>query len=98
TRLDIASADVGMLDKFDRGLQIDVHVLWILTTSWVDQSQAGYMTLTEAVKGAIWLKGLAIESGFELKIVAGIATRALSKVVPRSRLQLELKLLRIEDF
>ncbi|GJW23303.1 hypothetical protein Tco_0033925 [Tanacetum coccineum] len=25
-RLDIASADVGMLDKFDRGLQIDVHV------------------------------------------------------------------------
>ncbi|GKA09722.1 zinc finger, CCHC-type containing protein, partial [Tanacetum coccineum] len=26
TRLDIASADVGMLDKFDRGLQTDVHV------------------------------------------------------------------------
>ncbi|GJW58978.1 hypothetical protein Tco_0105709 [Tanacetum coccineum] len=26
TRLDIASADVGMLDKFDRGLQIDVQV------------------------------------------------------------------------
>ncbi|GKF68695.1 hypothetical protein Tco_0198374 [Tanacetum coccineum] len=26
TRLDIASADVGMLDKFDHGLQTDVHV------------------------------------------------------------------------
>ncbi|GKC79728.1 hypothetical protein Tco_1130502, partial [Tanacetum coccineum] len=26
TRLDIASADMGMLDKFDRGLQTDVHV------------------------------------------------------------------------
>ncbi|GKC58153.1 hypothetical protein Tco_1085751, partial [Tanacetum coccineum] len=26
TRLDIASADVGMLDKFDRGLQTDVQV------------------------------------------------------------------------
>nr|GEZ64460.1 retrovirus-related Pol polyprotein from transposon TNT 1-94 [Tanacetum cinerariifolium] len=37
-------------------------------------AEAGYMTLTEAVKGAIWLKGLAIKSGFELKIVAGIAT------------------------
>ncbi|GKB20472.1 hypothetical protein Tco_0854395 [Tanacetum coccineum] len=82
---------VGMLDKFDRGLQIDVQVLWIMTTSWVDQSQ-------EAAKEAIWLKGLAIESGFELKIVAGIATGALSKVVPRSRFQHRLKLLRIEDF
>ncbi|GKB91771.1 hypothetical protein Tco_0964043 [Tanacetum coccineum] len=39
----------------------------------------------EAANEAIWLKGLAIESGFELKIVAGIATGTLSKVVPRSR-------------
>ncbi|GJS42724.1 hypothetical protein Tco_0567767 [Tanacetum coccineum] len=37
--IDIASADVGMLDKFDRGLQTDVQVLWILTTPWVDESQ-----------------------------------------------------------
>ncbi|GKC45775.1 hypothetical protein Tco_1063497, partial [Tanacetum coccineum] len=66
-------------------------VMWkrmILTTpwedrslSWVDQSQAPYMTLTEAVNEAIWLKGLAIESRFELKIVAGIDTRALSKAI-----------------
>ncbi|GKD52944.1 hypothetical protein Tco_1286331 [Tanacetum coccineum] len=66
--------------------------LWILTTSWedrslswVDQSQAGYMTLTKAVKEAIGLKKLAIESGFELKIVAGIATRSLSKAIPGLR-------------
>ncbi|GJX75946.1 hypothetical protein Tco_0322757 [Tanacetum coccineum] len=53
----------------------------------VDQSQAAYMTLTEAVKEAIWLKRLTIESGFELKIVAGIATGALSKAIPSPRFQ-----------
>ncbi|GJR48265.1 hypothetical protein Tco_1316368 [Tanacetum coccineum] len=72
TRLDIASADVGMLDKFDRGLQINVQVFVDF-----DCAMAAYMTLTKAAKEAIWLKGLAIESGFELKIVAGIATGAL---------------------
>nr|GEZ47685.1 zinc finger, CCHC-type [Tanacetum cinerariifolium] len=29
TRLDIASVDVGMLDKFDRGLQTDVQEIWL---------------------------------------------------------------------
>ncbi|GKA45008.1 hypothetical protein Tco_0737804 [Tanacetum coccineum] len=47
----------------------------------VDQSQATYMTLTEDAKETIWLKGLAIESGFELKMAAGIATGALSKAL-----------------
>ena len=56
-------------------------------------TEAAYMTLTEAAKEAIWLKGLTIESGFELKIVAGIATGALSKVVPGPRFQHRLKLL-----
>ncbi|GJX93940.1 hypothetical protein Tco_0348526, partial [Tanacetum coccineum] len=50
-------------------------------------TEAGYMTLTEAAKEAIWLKGLAIESGFELKIVAGIATGALSKDIPGLKFQ-----------
>ncbi|GKC99866.1 retrotransposon protein, putative, ty1-copia subclass, partial [Tanacetum coccineum] len=43
--------------------------------------EAEYMALTEAVKEAIWLKGLAVESGFELKIVAGIPTGALLKAI-----------------
>ncbi|GJS23561.1 hypothetical protein Tco_0452193 [Tanacetum coccineum] len=49
-------------------------------------TEAGYMTLTKAAKEAIGLKGLAIESGFELKIVAGIATGSLSKAIPGPRI------------
>ncbi|GJS25944.1 hypothetical protein Tco_0486564 [Tanacetum coccineum] len=56
---------------------------------------AAYMTLTEAANEAIWLKGLAIESGFVLKIVACIATGALSKAIPGQRFQHRSKLLRI---
>ncbi|GJZ46921.1 hypothetical protein Tco_0600753 [Tanacetum coccineum] len=61
-------------------LQTDVQVFVDF-----DYAMAGYMTLTEAAKEAIWLKGLAIESGFELKMVAGIATSALSKAIPGPR-------------
>nr|GFA12044.1 zinc finger, CCHC-type [Tanacetum cinerariifolium] len=78
TRPDIASTYVGTLDGFDRRLQTDVQVLWIVNTPWVDQSQ-------EAAKEAIWLKGLAIESGFKLKIVVGIATGAFSKAIPKPK-------------
>ncbi|GJS39353.1 hypothetical protein Tco_0564396 [Tanacetum coccineum] len=87
TRLDVASTDVGMLDK-----KLRSYIMALLTT------EAAYMTLTEAAKEAIWLKGLTLESGFMLNIVAGIATGALSKAIPSSRFQHELKLLRIEDF
>ncbi|GJR26601.1 hypothetical protein Tco_1102833, partial [Tanacetum coccineum] len=66
TRLDIASADVAMM----------LHMMALSTT------EAAYMTLTEAAKEDTLLKGLAIESGFELKIVEGIATSALSKAIP----------------
>ncbi|GKB11580.1 hypothetical protein Tco_0845503 [Tanacetum coccineum] len=89
TRPDIASADVGMLDGCDRGLQTDVQVFvdfgYAMGRSIT--VMAAYMTLTEAAKEAIWLKGLAIELVFELKIVAGIATGALSKAIPGSRFQ-----------
>ncbi|GKB23874.1 zinc finger, CCHC-type containing protein [Tanacetum coccineum] len=129
TRLDIAYEDVGMLDKFDRGLQTDIHVfvdfdnvmgrsitvMGRSTTryglmiqgcagSWeaimlhmmaFSPTEAGYMTLTEAAKEAIWLKGLTIESGFELKIVAGIAIGALSKAIPGLRFQHRLNLMSI---
>nr|GEV21475.1 putative ribonuclease H-like domain-containing protein [Tanacetum cinerariifolium] len=59
-------------------------------------TKARYMTLTKATKEDIWLKGLAIELGFELKIVAGIATGALSKVISSLRFQHRLNLLIIE--
>ncbi|GKF33131.1 hypothetical protein Tco_0106331, partial [Tanacetum coccineum] len=75
TRLDIASADVGSLKA---NLQ---HMEALSTTA------AGYMMCTEGWKKEIWLKGLAIESGFELKIVACIATGALSKAIPGPRFQ-----------
>ncbi|GKB86099.1 hypothetical protein Tco_0958371 [Tanacetum coccineum] len=61
-----------------------------------DQSQAAYMTLTEAAKEAIWLKGLTIESGFELKIIVGIAKGALSKAILGLRFQHRLNLLSID--
>ncbi|GJW91997.1 zinc finger, CCHC-type containing protein [Tanacetum coccineum] len=77
TRLDIASADVGMLDKFDRGLQTDV--------------QRHIMTLTGAWKKKIWLKGLMAESGYELSLVAGIATGALVKGGSRSEVPAQVE-------
>ncbi|GJR18436.1 hypothetical protein Tco_0966963 [Tanacetum coccineum] len=97
TRLDIASANVGMLDKFDHGLQTDVRVFvdFDYTIGRPITVMAGYMTLTEAANEAIWLKGLAIESGFELKIVADIASGALSKAIPGSRFHHSLNLLSI---
>ncbi|GKE36184.1 hypothetical protein Tco_1455506 [Tanacetum coccineum] len=58
-------------------------------------TKAGYMTLREAANEDIWLKGLAIESGFELNIVAGIDTCALSKAIPGPRFQHRLNLLSI---
>ncbi|GJU91706.1 hypothetical protein Tco_1304129 [Tanacetum coccineum] len=39
----------------------------------------GYMTFTEAWKKEIWLKGLLTEPGYELRLVACIATGALVK-------------------
>ncbi|GJZ21092.1 hypothetical protein Tco_0558131 [Tanacetum coccineum] len=80
TRPDIASVSVEMLDGFDCGvplikLKSSAYVQYMETLS---ATEAMYMTLTKATKEAIWLKGLAIELGFELKIVVGIPTRALS--------------------
>ncbi|GKC85719.1 hypothetical protein Tco_1141436 [Tanacetum coccineum] len=63
-----------------------LHIMALLIT------EAAYITLTEAAKEAIWLKGLAIESGFKLKIVAGIAIGALSKAIRGLRFQHRLNL------
>ncbi|GJU31360.1 hypothetical protein Tco_1174949 [Tanacetum coccineum] len=56
-----------------------------------------YITLTEKLKEDTWLKGLSTESGFELRLVAGIATCALTKVVLSPRFQHWLKLLHIGE-
>ncbi|GJU37981.1 zinc finger, CCHC-type containing protein [Tanacetum coccineum] len=76
TRLDITSADVGMLDKFDRGLKTDVQVF--VDFDYV-MAEVAYMTLTGAWKKEIWLKGLLAESGYKLSLLAGIAIGALVK-------------------
>nr|GEV92039.1 hypothetical protein [Tanacetum cinerariifolium] len=60
TRLDIAFADVGMLDKFNRGLQTDVQV-------FVDFDYVMGRLIT------------IMESRYELRLVASIATGALVK-------------------
>nr|GEW63475.1 zinc finger, CCHC-type [Tanacetum cinerariifolium] len=81
TRVDIAYADVGSLKA---NLQ---HIEALSTT------EAGYMTFTEAWKKEIWLKGLLTESRYELRLVTGIATGALVKVVLGPRFQHRPKLL-----
>ncbi|GJX71652.1 hypothetical protein Tco_0308823 [Tanacetum coccineum] len=86
---DVEKIVMWMLDKFIDDCRQTYSSCRILTT------HAAYMTLTEAANEAIWLKGLAIESGFELKIVAGIATGLLSKAIPGPRFQYRSKLLRI---
>ncbi|GJX99681.1 hypothetical protein Tco_0356700 [Tanacetum coccineum] len=84
TRPDIALAYVGSC--------WNAYVQYMEALSTIE---AAYMTITKAAKEAIWLKGLAIESGFELNIVAGIVTGALSKAIPGPRLQHRLNLLSI---
>ncbi|GJS52240.1 hypothetical protein Tco_0625602 [Tanacetum coccineum] len=54
-------------------------------------TKAGYMTFTEAWKKEIWQKGLLIESRYELKLVAGIATGALVKSGSRSEVPAQVK-------
>ncbi|GJS79682.1 hypothetical protein Tco_0729563 [Tanacetum coccineum] len=49
------------------------HMVALSTT------EAGHMAFTEAWKKEIWLKGLLTESGYELRLVAGIANGALVK-------------------
>ncbi|GJR26804.1 hypothetical protein Tco_1103036 [Tanacetum coccineum] len=60
-----------------------------------EYTPAAYMTLTKAAKEVIWLKGLTIETRFELKTVASIATGALSKAIPGLRFRYRMNLLSI---
>nr|GEV38559.1 zinc finger, CCHC-type [Tanacetum cinerariifolium] len=85
---DVEKNDVGMLDKFDRGLQTDVQVFVdfdyamgrsITIMEALSTTEAGNITFTKAWKKKIWLKGLLTESRYELRLIAGIATGALVK-------------------
>ncbi|GKF00559.1 hypothetical protein Tco_0023909, partial [Tanacetum coccineum] len=49
------------------------------------------MTLTRAWKKKIWLKGLMAESGYELSLVARIATGALVKGGSRSEVPAQVE-------
>ncbi|GKA21211.1 zinc finger, CCHC-type containing protein [Tanacetum coccineum] len=84
TRLDIASADVGMLDKFKRGLQTNVQV-------FVYFDYAMGRSITRAWKKEIWLKGLLAELGYKLSLVEGIAISALVKGSSRSEVPAQVK-------
>nr|GEY68212.1 hypothetical protein [Tanacetum cinerariifolium]GEY73773.1 hypothetical protein [Tanacetum cinerariifolium] len=79
TGLDIASADVGSLKA---NLQ---HMKALATT------KARYMTFTDAKKKKICLKGLLIESIYELRLVAGIATSAFVKGGSRFEVPAQVK-------
>nr|GEX12692.1 zinc finger, CCHC-type [Tanacetum cinerariifolium] len=83
---DVEKNDVGMLDKFDRGLQTDVQHIEALPIT-----KAGYMTFTKAWKKKMWLKGLLTKSRYELRLVAGIATGALVKGGSRSEVPTQVE-------
>nr|GEZ00230.1 zinc finger, CCHC-type [Tanacetum cinerariifolium] len=51
----------------------------VCTRHDIASTNVEYMTFTEAWKKEIWLKGLLIESRYELRLVVGIATCALVK-------------------
>ncbi|GJU13463.1 hypothetical protein Tco_1135859 [Tanacetum coccineum] len=74
TRLNIASTDVGMLGKFDSGLQTNVQVFVDF-----DYAIGRSITVIGLEEGKIWKKVLLTESRYELRLVAGIATSALVK-------------------
>nr|GEY11396.1 zinc finger, CCHC-type [Tanacetum cinerariifolium] len=59
--------------------------LWILTMPWEDPS------LSWAWKKEIWLKGLLTESGYELRLVAGVANGALMKGCSQSEVPAQVK-------
>ncbi|GJR70039.1 hypothetical protein Tco_0016104 [Tanacetum coccineum] len=108
TRLDISSVDVGVLDEFDCGIQTDVQVfvdfgctidhepdeLTIPPPRFIhSHSKNLFFDLMEDT----WLKGLSTESGFELRLVAGITSGALVKVVLDLRFPHSLELIRIGE-
>ncbi|GJX30370.1 hypothetical protein Tco_0238449 [Tanacetum coccineum] len=73
TRLDIASADVGMLDKFDRGLQTDVQV-------FVDFDYAMGRSITSLVVGIA--TGALVKGGSRSEVPAQVEGAAYRLIIP----------------
>nr|GEV32863.1 zinc finger, CCHC-type [Tanacetum cinerariifolium] len=103
TRPDIASADVGMLNGFDRLLQTDIYFFLDFnyamgrSITFTGRSITMYGFMIQESADNTRLNGLFAESGFELRLVAGIATCDLTKVVLSPKFQHWLKLLRIRE-
>ncbi|GKC73438.1 hypothetical protein Tco_1119321 [Tanacetum coccineum] len=97
TRPNIALADVGMLDGFDRGLQIYVQV-------FLDFDYAMGRSITSSVhdtyggcKGGYLAKGTRNRVKIRAKDGSSIAIGALSKAIPSPRFQHWLKLFHIGE-
>nr|GEY01837.1 zinc finger, CCHC-type [Tanacetum cinerariifolium] len=88
---DVEKIDVGMLDKFDRGLQTDVHVFVDFDYVMGRSITSGIHDTTEAAKKKIWPKGLLKESKYELRLVACISTGAMVKGDSRSEVPTQVK-------
>ncbi|GJW98790.1 hypothetical protein Tco_0180598 [Tanacetum coccineum] len=104
TRLDIAYKDVGMLDKFDRGLQTYVQVFvnfnYAMGRSITVMGRSiisGVYDTYGGCKGGYLAKWTSNRVRIRAKDSAGIATGALSKAIPGLRFQHRLNLLSIES-
>ncbi|GJY33715.1 hypothetical protein Tco_0418184 [Tanacetum coccineum] len=99
------TADVGLIYGRDQGKHVDVDGFVDADYAKDPNKEAEYMALTEAIKESIWLKGLLIELGVNLREiveskeigVAKIGTKdnvadAFTKVVPGCRLKVLLVL------
>ncbi|GJS69264.1 retrotransposon protein, putative, ty1-copia subclass [Tanacetum coccineum] len=63
------TADVGLVYGRDQGKHVDVNGFMDAGYAKDPNKEAEYMALTEAVKESIWLKGLLIELGVNLRSV-----------------------------
>ncbi|GJV28085.1 zinc finger, CCHC-type containing protein [Tanacetum coccineum] len=86
TRLDITSADVGMLDKFDHGLQTDVHVFVDFDYAMGRSITSGVYDTYGGCKGGYWAKGTCNRVMIQAKDSSGYCYWCLVKGYPWSEL------------
>ncbi|GKD75643.1 hypothetical protein Tco_1333925, partial [Tanacetum coccineum] len=97
TRPDIASADVDMLDGFDRRLQLNVQVFVDFdyymgrTITVMSRSITGYGLMILGCAGSLKANLQHMEALYELRLVAGIAIGALTKGGSRSEVPAQVE-------